>query len=311
MSIALPESGKVTVLLSTYNGSKYLQQQLDSLYVQTHPNIRILVRDDGSSDATLAILKNEQAKGRLELLEGHGNLGAALSFFELLKAAAATDTEYVAFCDQDDVWHPDKIARAVTKLSGVADDRPAMYCSRLELVDEKLEHTGYTALPKKVGFGNALVDSVATGCTIVLNREAVRLLAGNLPGNVVIHDWWCYLVVSCFGQVIFDETATLKYRQHGANAIGVAANAYSRFARKYRRFFGSGEGHRWMSEQAATLFDIFKDNIPLRNRQILEKFVAARSSLHRRVQLAFSRKIWRQKWMDDSLLRLLILLGRY
>jgi len=98
---------RVTVLLSTYNGSKYLRQQLDSLYQQTYPNIRILARDDGSSDSTRDILQDEQGKGRLELLEGHGNLGAALSFFELLNAAAATDTEYVAFCDQDDVWHPD------------------------------------------------------------------------------------------------------------------------------------------------------------------------------------------------------------
>lgn len=311
MPISVTKSGKVTVLLSTYNGSKFLQQQLDSLYQQTYPNIRILARDDGSTDATLAILQSEQAKGLLGLLEGHGNLGAAFSFFELLKAAAATDTEYVAFCDQDDVWHPDKIARAVTQLSGVADDRPAMYCSRAELADENLKHIGYTDLPKKIGFGNALVDSVATGCTIVLNQEAVRLVGQNLPARVVIHDWWCYLVVSCFGMVIFDETATLKYRQHGANAIGVAANAYGRFARKYRRFFGSGEGHRWMSEQAAMLLEIFKDSVPRSNRKILENFVAARSSLYRRVRLALSRNIWRQKWTDNLLLRLLILLGRY
>ncbi|MFZ5524807.1 MAG: glycosyltransferase family 2 protein [Pseudomonadota bacterium] len=311
MLIELSESGKVTVLLSTYNGSKFLQQQLDSLYQQTYPNIRILVRDDGSTDTTRELLEGEQAKGRITLLEGHNNLGPARSFFELLKSAAATDTGYVAFCDQDDVWLPGKIARAVTQLSGVTDDRPAMYCSGVELVDAALQHIGYTDLPKKIGFGNALVESVVTGCTIVLNGEAVRLVAGNLPMRVVIHDWWCYLVMSCFGQVIFDETATLKYRQHGANAIGVAANAYSRFARKYRRFFGGGEGHRWMSEQAATLFDIFKDSIPMPNREILENFVAARPSPYKRVQLACSRNIWRQKWTDDLLLRLLILLGRY
>lgn len=305
------ESGKVTILLSTYNGSKYLQQQLDSLYGQTYPNIRILVRDDGSSDTTAAILESERAKGRIELLEGHGNLGAALSFFELLKCAASTETEYVAFCDQDDVWLPGKIALAVAKLSRVANDRPAMYCSRVELVDESLQHIGYTALPGRIGFGNALVDSIATGCTIVLNREALCLIGKNLPRKVVIHDWWCYLVVSCFGEVIFDETATLKYRQHGNNAIGVSANGFAQLAKKYHRFFGGGKGHLWMSAQASSLLEIFKDNVPVPNKQALNNFVTAKTSLYRRFQLALSHNIWRQKWSDNVLLRLLILLNRF
>lgn len=310
MTPGVPDSGKVTVLLSTYNGSKFLQQQLDSLYGQTYPNIRILVRDDGSSDSTRAILESERANGRIELLGEYGNLGPALSFFELLKNAALTETEYVAFCDQDDVWHSEKIACAVAKLTKVADDRPAMYCSRLELVDENLKHIGYTEQPRKVGFGNALVDSIAAGCTMVLNREALRLIGNNLPKEVVIHDWWCYLVVSCFGEVIFDETATLKYRQHGSNAIGVT-DGFTRLARKYRRFFGGGAGHLWMSEQASSLQDIFKDHIPAENRQVLNNFVEAKASCRRRVQLSLSRGIWRQKWADDLLLRLLILMNRF
>jgi len=311
MTSAVTDSGRVTVLLSTYNGSQFLQPQLDSLYSQTYPNIRILVRDDGSSDATREILEGERAKGRIEMLEGHNNLGPALSFFELLKNAASTDTEYVAFCDQDDVWLPEKVARAVAKLSRVAEGRPAMYCSRLELVDEDLAQVGYTELPGKVGFGNALVESVAVGCTMVLNRKAIDLVAESLPSKVVIHDWWCYLVVSCFGEVTFDEQVTIKYRQHGGNAIGVAANWITRQARKYRRFFGGGEGHRWMSEQAASLLDIFRDRIPLSSRQTLNDFVEARSSLYRRLRLALSRDVWRQKWPDDLMLRLLILLNRF
>ena len=302
--------GKVTILLSTYNGSKYLRQQLDSLYGQTYPAIRILVRDDGSSDTSRAILESEQAKGRIEILEGHHNLGAALSFFELLKSAASTGTGYVAFCDQDDVWHPEKIARAVSKLSRVADDRPAMYCSRVELVDENLQHIGYTELPGKIGFGNALVDSIATGCTMVLNRKALDLIGKSLPKKVVIHDWWCYLVVSCFGEVVFDETATLKYRQHGSNAIGVAVGL-TRLARKYRRFFGGGEGHQWMSAQASSLLEIFKNSIPLACRQVLNDFIAAKTSLYRRLRLALSGDVWRQKWPDDLMLRLLILMNRF
>jgi glycosyltransferase involved in cell wall biosynthesis len=303
-------SGKVTVLLSTYNGSEFLRQQLDSLYGQTYSDIRILVRDDGSIDSTRTMLEAERAMGRLELLEGHGNLGPARSFFELLKSAAATDTEYVAFCDQDDVWQPDKIARAVEKLSAGASDRPMMYCARAELVDANLRHLGFTEPPRRIGFGNALVESVAAGCTMVLNRNAAQLIGKHLPGDAVIHDWWCYLVVSCFGEVVYDEAAVLKYRQHGRNVMGVA-NEFARFIKKCRRFFGGGRGHLWMSEQASSLLNVFKDNIPSPNRRVLTDFVAAKQSQRRRLRLALSHDIWRQRRSDDLSLRLLIVLNRY
>jgi len=181
----------------------------------------------------------------------------------------------------------------------------------VELVDENLKHIGYTDMPRKVGFGNALLDNVVAGCSTVLNREAMILVGKNLPGKVVIHDWWCYLVVSCFGEVIFDAEATLKYRQHGKNAIGVSATGLAQLMRRYRRFFGGGEGHLWMSEQAASLLEIFQDRVPVSNREVLIDFVAAKSSLLRRMQLAMSNEIWRQKWSDNLLLRLLIVLNRF
>ena len=302
---------EVTVLLSTYNGSKFLRQQLDSLYQQTYPNIRILVRDDRSTDSTRTLLEKEQAKGRITLFEGHSNLGAAPSFFKLLRNAATTETEYVAFCDQDDVWHPEKVARAILRLADVAVDHPAMYCSRVEIVDERLAHIGYTMIPRKIGFGNALVDCVTTGCTIVLNRAAVRLLGKNLPSSGVMHDWWCYLVMSCFGEVIYDSTATLKYRQHDSNTIGLATNEFIQFIRRCHRFFGGCGGHLRMSTQATYLREIFKDYIPIANRQMLDNFIGAKSSWNRRLQLALSNDIWRQKWSDNLLLRLLILLNRF
>lgn len=303
--------GKVTVLLSTYNGSKFLHEQLDSLYQQTYPNVRILVRDDGSVDATRDLLEEAHVEGRITLLQGHNNLGVAPSFFELLKNATASKTEYVAFCDQDDVWHPEKVARAALRLAAVPSDHPAMYCSRVEIVDERLAHIGYTMLPRRIGFGNALVECVTTGCTIFLNRAAVRLLGQNLPSSGVMHDWWCYLVMSCFGEVIYDSAATLKYRQHGNNAIGLAGNKYIQFFRRCQRFFGGCGGHLRMSTQASCFLGIFKDRVPVSNRQVLDNFIAAKSSWYRRLRLALSSDIWRQKWTDNLLLRLLILINRY
>jgi len=311
MTLDIAKSARVTVLLSTYNGSKFLHEQLNSLYQQTYQNVRILARDDGSSDSTRSILDNEHAKGRIEILAGHNNLGPALSFFELLRSTALTDTEYVAFCDQDDVWHPEKIAHAISALSEVGSSGPVMYCSRAEIVDEHLHHIGFTDVPRQIGFGNALVENVAVGCTIVLNRKAIDLICKNLPRKVLIHDWWCYLVVSYFGEVIFDNSPGIKYRQHGNNAIGIAANKFEQLRRKLRRFFGSGEDHQWISEQAASFLNMFRDRIPLLRGSPLDKFVGAKSSLRYRFQLAISKDVWRQKRLDDLTLRFLILINRF
>ncbi|MDR3392581.1 MAG: glycosyltransferase family 2 protein [Sulfuriferula sp.] len=304
------ESSKVAVLLSTYNGSKFLLQQLDTLYQQTYPDIKILARDDGSSDSTKSLLENERLKGRVGVLAGSGNLGPALSFFELLRQAVLTDTDYVAFCDQDDVWQPEKIARAVSALSEVANSRAAMYCSRVELVDADLKHISFGGIPRKIGFGNALVENIATGCTIVMNRTAIDLLCENLPSNPQMHDWWCYLVLSCFGDVIFDPVATIKYRQHGNNTIGVATNALAQYGKRFRRFFGSRKQRAWCSEHAATFMNIYADRIPSPQRRIITQFLAAKSSLWQRLKLVFSSDVWRQKRIDNLILRILILINR-
>lgn len=302
---------EVTVILSTFNGSAFLQEQLDSLYAQTYPNIRIMVRDDGSSDTTLVILQREQSAKRIELLADHHNLGAAASFFELLQMAAATKTDFVAFCDQDDVWLPGKIAQSVAALSAIPSGRAAMYCSRLEIVDAALTYIGLTALPKKAGFGNALVESVCVGCTIVLNRHAIDLIARNLPATALVHDWWCYLVLSCFGEIVFDREAPIKYRQHEHNTFGVAKSNWDRLRRSLRRFAGSSEGRHWQSRQAAVFLATFGDGIPMRQERLLNEFIAARSSWWHRLRLAMSGDIWRQKGVDTLVLRFLVLLNRF
>ena len=301
----------VTVIISTFNGSAYLQQQLDSLYAQTHPNIRIMVRDDGSSDTTRRILESEQSQERLELLTGHDNLGPSRSFFELLRKAAATKTDFIAFCDQDDVWLPEKLSQAVTDLSAVRNERAAMYCSKLEIVDADLVHIGFTFVPKKLGFGNALVENVCTGCTIVLNRKAIDLICQNLPTRALAHDWWCYLVLSCFGEIIFDQDAHIKYRQHGNNVVGVPKGNLDRLKKNVRRYAGSGEGRQWRSEQASAFIATFGDGIPISERRVLNRFVQARSSWPRRLELALSNDIWRQKRIDNLVWRFLVLINRF
>jgi len=294
-------------LLSTYNGSKFLKQQIDSLYKQTYPNIKILVRDDGSTDATRELLAVEQTKGTIELLEGHTNLGVTLSFFELLRQAAQTDTEYVAFCDQDDVWLPNKIERAISALSTLSN-HPALYCSRLEIVDEQLNPIGRSFTPRKIGFGNALVENIAVGCTMVLNRKAIILLCQQqFPSDVYIHDWWCYLVLSCFGEIIFDDKALIQYRQHSGNAIGAASSWMDVLKRKFTRLFS---GRLWISEQAMIFHTLFSEQLSPAQSELLELLLKAKSSFWYRLRLALSNDVWRQKSVDNLILRIVILMNR-
>jgi glycosyltransferase involved in cell wall biosynthesis len=307
MTSELLKSDQVTVLLSTYDGEQFLQQQLDSLYEQSYPNIKILVRDDGSSDTTREILKSARLKGCIEQLEEHHHMGIPHSFFALLHQAAQTKTAYIAFCDQDDIWQANKIERAVSLLHPLSD-RPALYCSQVEVVTEQLQTIKLSAKARKTGFGNALVENIAMGCTIVLNRKAVDLLCQQtLPDEVCIHDWWCYLVISCFGEVIFDDTALIKYRQHDANAIGTPTSHLELLKQKWRRLLS---GRLRTSEQTLLFLKLFADQLPVTERELLEAVCKVKSSYWHRLRLAMSSAIWRQKPEDNIILRCLILINR-
>lgn len=210
----------VVILLSTFNGQRYLDELINSLYAQTYQNFSILVRDDGSSDQTVAILKKFTEKySNMTLIEGN-NIGVIKSFSYLLKQCPANLQQFYAFCDQDDVWQPAKIENAVRQLNATANPASALYCTRLEYTDSELNRIGFSAIPRFFGFENALIENSAIGCTMVFGA-AIRetILAAN-PERMMMHDWWAYLAASAFGQVIYDPEPGIRYRQHANNVVG-------------------------------------------------------------------------------------------
>jgi glycosyltransferase involved in cell wall biosynthesis len=212
---------RVVVLMSTYNGERYVRKQAESILAQLPEGGRLLIRDDGSHDQTVAVIESMQDL-RISLVRGR-NIGFVRSFLMLL-AEAPNDADMVMLSDQDDIWLPDKVARAWATI-GASGSVPTLYCCRLRLVGPDLSPLGLSPLwPRPPSFQNALTENIVTGCTAAINPAALRLLreCGD-TGRIYFHDWWLYLVVSAFGQVVFDPEPTILYRQHGGNAIGMGA----------------------------------------------------------------------------------------
>lgn len=230
---------QVAILLSTWNGAAYLPAQLASFCAQKGVNWRLYWRDDGSDDASCAIMHAFAAgdgAGRVvDCNDQRGRVGIAASFMSLLRQAPSDCL--IAFADQDDVWLPEKLERGARALASRAAGRPALYCARQFLVDGQLNLIRPSRrLAEPPGFPQSLTQNIATGCTVMLNPEAKALLAGSVEPPDTQHDWWAYLVVSAKGGlVLVDEQCTVQYRQHGSNAVGVPLSSRRRVVAALRR----------------------------------------------------------------------------
>ena len=287
---------RVAILLCTYNGSAFLEQQLESFVFQTHNNWVIYASDDGSSDKTLDILTSFQAKygqDRLTVCKGPRQ-GFAKNFISLIKNHTVM-ADYFAFSDQDDIWLEDKLERSIAKLIGSPHGVPALYCSRTRLINADRHVIGFSPLfTKPPGFRNALVQSLAGANTMLINNAARDLLAETEDeAHVVAHDWLAYLLVSgCGGKVIYDPVPTLDYRQHGGNLIGANSGLKERLVRLGKMC--SGRFSEWSSQNLYILSSL-KPKLTPENRLTLSDFEKARqSSLLQRLCLMKKSGVYRQ-----------------
>jgi glycosyltransferase involved in cell wall biosynthesis len=212
---------KVNILLSTFNGVRFLPEQLDSLLRQDYPNISIYVRDDGSTDGTVELLQEYEMRcSYITLIKGE-NLGVRHSFFELAYNCG-NEGELYAFCDQDDVWSSSKITRSVEVIHSSSNVSMALYCSRLDIVDQELRSIKLSRVPHYIGFKHAVVDSMVYGCSAMFGHGIKQLFLQANPDHMLMHDWWIYLIAATFGDVIYDIQPQVLYRQHGKNVSGYA-----------------------------------------------------------------------------------------
>lgn len=237
---------RLAVLLATFNGARFLDAQLRSVIAQDWAAIDVVASDDVSTDGTPDLLVSWQSiwnKGSFSVMSGPRR-GFAGNFRKLL-TEAEVDADYVAFCDQDDIWHSEKTKVAVAALEEHGS-RPALYCARTLITDvEDREVSLSTLFRKTPDFANALVQSIGGGNTMVMNRPAYELLReAARRTDFVSHDWFAYLIVSgAGGKVIYSETPHVRYRQHEGNLIGSNLGLQARLSRA--RFALSGRYVGW------------------------------------------------------------------
>ncbi|CUH36760.1 putative glycosyl transferase [Jannaschia seosinensis] len=291
----MPQTNEVVVVLCTHNGAPWLRAQLDSIAAQTLPPARVIVSDDGSTDATRDVVRNFAGDwtGEVELHAGPGT-GFAANFLSVLARVPETG-DLVALSDQDDVWHPDKLARARAAVAS-AGDRPALHGGATRVCDTDLTPLRLSRITRvPLGFRHALTQNFAGGNTMVLNAPARALVQAAIRRDVSVpvHDWFLYQLVSgAGGRVTFDTEPCLDYRQHEANQIGDAAGGRA-LAHRLRRM-ARGDYRVWTDANLAALHAV-RDLLTEENRARLDAVMRGRDGgLPARIGLMRRPGLYRQ-----------------
>lgn len=298
----------VTVILATYNGERFLPEQLRSLERQTRRPDRIVLRDDGSSDQSTEMVVQWANSINLPLQIVSGpRLGPARSFLQALQDAEPADV--YMFSDQDDVWLPMKVERALGFIHWGANAPPILYASRLVVVDEQLRAIKLTPSPIGLTFSSAVCESVLTGCTMAFNAVFREKITRIVPHHAIMHDWWFYLLATAAATLVFDDTPTILYRQHGKNTIGAGSVGLAQILERIKRFAGPNSAVR--SRQLQELLELHGPTIDPAASMLLRQLLAARHSLSTRFGVAFTAQLRRQSFVSQISTRLAILTNRF
>jgi len=298
---------KVKILLSAYNGEPYIEEQLQSLFAQTYKNIEIYVRDDGSTDGTARILRNYAESGRIILYEGE-NIGYRRSFYWLLNHCG--DAEYISYCDQDDIWFPDKIEVSVNGLKGL-EEIPAVYLADFYWCDREAEplHEN-NAYKRRHGLQKYIVrgDLDVFGFTMVMNKKVFLAIRDKNCTAYCAHDEVVYQYCLCNGKVLFGEKPEAYYRRYGGNASPhelVGGNRLSHFKWQIKEFLLKNRRDE-IYRQAEEFLQHFGEELPEEKKEIYEFYIGKKH----RWKKALWQGRYRDKLWDEFCNRMMFLLGR-
>lgn len=272
----------VTVLLAVYNGEKYLKAQIDSLLNQTVKDIKIIIRDDGSTDNSPFIINEycEKYSQIVSKLSGKATGSAKCNFAELLYNC---DDDYIMFCDQDDVWLPQKIEKtldAMKSAEGENRETPVLVHSDLKVVDQDLNVISNSFFEfqrlnqDSITLPKLLVQNYVTGCTVMINR-ALKQKCGKIPNECVMHDWWLALTAQLFGKIVCVNEPLMLYRQHSGNQVGAKASyGIALIKRKLATLNKVRENYNATYSQAQAILEKYADQIGNQERKLLEIYIS-------------------------------------
>lgn len=302
---------KIIVFLSTYNGEKYLKEQVESIFKQKNVEVYCIVRDDGSTDKTKEILYQLKKKFlNMEILEGK-NIGWKRSFYELVFNSKKAD--YYAFADQDDVWFPDKLERAIEKIAEREKEelKPILYYSDSYLVDEKLEIIGKSInFAPPVNKETGLFFSFGQGCTMVFNNEARNLFTKKYFLVDIAHDWWLSILCLYFGEIIHDDFCSMYYRQHSNNVCGGTGKSKLNLLKEKIKELKKGKNPYNDCIYHGLLYDGYKELLQEKDKLVLKNLLKYKISIFSKLSILLNRNIKRHSIYGTFLLKLMILFSK-
>ena len=296
----MKEMKKVAVLLSTYNGDKYLNELIDSVLNQKGVIVDIYIRDDGSSDDTHNILESYELHNNIFIFR-EDNIGYAKSFWKLL--SMVDEYDYYAFCDQDDIWLENKLFMAVNVIEHENCNKPILYTSRVVSVNNSMQILSENCFRSSgvINVYQSFQKSILPGCVFVFNEIAKKIMI-KYKGYMESHDWATYCIISAFGKVVYDDNSYIRYRMHGNNAIGVGGRI-NELLKKVRRFFQPPKNTRskFAADFLCTYGELLNDDMLTKQ---LYLFANYRSSFNCKINLLKS------KYFRGFIFKLYIILNR-
>ena len=255
----------IDILMATYNGEKYIREQLDSLINQTYQDFRILIRDDGSSDNTLMIVGDYVVKypEKVKLISDDLKCGSSASnFMQLLNYA---ESEYVMFCDQDDFWYPNKVEKMLDyiKKYEVEYSSGILVFSSYYSGDENLQNLQNSRIKiDKHSFdaSRMLVENCINGCCMIVNKELYKNIQHTFSKEILMHDWWLAIYASFFGKIYYVKDSLMIYRQHNSQSVGENKAGFITYVKSRRSKKYSDIMKKYLN-QAKYFYDLFGEKI--------------------------------------------------
>lgn len=299
---------KVAVLLSSYNGERYIEEQIESILEQTYKNMTLYIRDDCSKDNTASILRKYEGNEKIVILKGEKNLGYPEAFYEMMREIKEYD--FYAFSDQDDVWNPDKIESAIKILENSNPDKPCLLFSNYDIVDENLRYIRTSIGPKETpGFNYSIFSSIGLGFTYVLNDKLKKLVLERRSKKTVTKDVWIGMLAAAFGVVEYDSNSTAKHRRNSGAFSAQDKTFLSIQKDRFRRFF-LNDGFEYVKNVMDEFYEMFENKMSESDRKMLALFVnRSKNPFHVLKKVCYPKRL-RYDIKDEIALRFVFLIGK-